>query len=127
MIACLTECRGVGRWTAEMFLMFTLGRPDVLPLDDFRNSQRLPPDYGLPEMPTSGTRILRGALATVSNHRQLVSVEGGRSCQAAVNHLRNIAQGVREFASSSIPAWAPSRHEAFVRKNGSYPGLPRAF
>ncbi|MFO1461640.1 MAG: DNA-3-methyladenine glycosylase [Verrucomicrobiota bacterium] len=53
VIACLTECRGVGRWTAEMFLMFTLGRPDVLPLDDFgiRNGYRLA--YGLPEMPTS--------------------------------------------------------------------------
>lgn len=31
----LTEIRGVGRWTVEMFLIFTLGRPDVLPLDDF--------------------------------------------------------------------------------------------
>ena len=27
--------RGVGRWTAEMLLIFTLGRPDVLPVDDF--------------------------------------------------------------------------------------------
>ena len=27
--------RGIGRWTVEMFLMFELGRPDVLPLDDF--------------------------------------------------------------------------------------------
>ncbi|MCB1010006.1 MAG: DNA-3-methyladenine glycosylase 2 family protein, partial [Acidobacteria bacterium] len=31
----LTEIRGVGRWTVEMFLIFTLGRPDVLPVDDF--------------------------------------------------------------------------------------------
>jgi DNA-3-methyladenine glycosylase II len=30
----LTELRGVGRWTAEMLLMFNLLRPDVLPLDD---------------------------------------------------------------------------------------------
>ena len=27
--------RGVGRWTVEMLLIFTLGRPDVLPVDDF--------------------------------------------------------------------------------------------
>ena len=33
-IACLTEIRGIGRWTAEMFLIFTLLRPNVLPLDD---------------------------------------------------------------------------------------------
>jgi DNA-3-methyladenine glycosylase II len=31
----LTEIKGVGRWTAEMFLMFNLGRPDVLPIHDF--------------------------------------------------------------------------------------------
>ncbi len=31
----LSAVRGVGRWTAEMFLMFRLGRPDVLPLDDY--------------------------------------------------------------------------------------------
>jgi methylated-DNA-[protein]-cysteine S-methyltransferase len=35
IIEQLTEVRGVGRWTAEMFLMFRLGRPDVLPLDDY--------------------------------------------------------------------------------------------
>ncbi len=31
----LTEVRGVGRWTAEMFLIFRLGRPDILPVDDY--------------------------------------------------------------------------------------------
>jgi DNA-3-methyladenine glycosylase II len=31
----LIVTRGVGRWTVEMFLMFTLGRPDVLPVDDY--------------------------------------------------------------------------------------------
>ncbi|HXZ50387.1 MAG TPA: DNA-3-methyladenine glycosylase 2 family protein [Burkholderiales bacterium] len=34
VIAELTEVRGIGRWTAEMFLIFNLLRPDVLPLDD---------------------------------------------------------------------------------------------
>jgi len=34
IIAELVEVRGIGRWTAEMFLMFNLLRPDVLPLDD---------------------------------------------------------------------------------------------
>ena len=31
----LVAIRGVGRWTVEMLLIFTLGRPDVLPVDDF--------------------------------------------------------------------------------------------
>jgi DNA-3-methyladenine glycosylase II len=34
VIARLTEVKGFGRWTAEMFLMFRLHRPDVLPVDD---------------------------------------------------------------------------------------------
>lgn len=34
IIAELTDVRGIGRWTAEMFLIFNLMRPDVLPLDD---------------------------------------------------------------------------------------------
>ena len=34
IIERLTAARGVGRWTAEMYLIFTLGRPDVLPVDD---------------------------------------------------------------------------------------------
>jgi DNA-3-methyladenine glycosylase II len=35
IVARLTEARGVGRWTVEMLLMFTLGRLDVLPVDDY--------------------------------------------------------------------------------------------
>ncbi|MGQ0509068.1 MAG: DNA-3-methyladenine glycosylase family protein [Betaproteobacteria bacterium] len=34
VIAELVQVRGIGRWTAEMFLMFNLLRPDVFPLDD---------------------------------------------------------------------------------------------
>ena len=35
LIERLIAIRGVGRWTVEMLLIFTLGRPDVLPVDDF--------------------------------------------------------------------------------------------
>lgn len=35
VIERLTKVRGVGRWTAEMFLLFALARPDVFPVDDF--------------------------------------------------------------------------------------------
>jgi DNA-3-methyladenine glycosylase II len=43
MITRLVEVRGVGRWTVEMLLIFTLGRPDVFPSDDFgvRNGWRV--------------------------------------------------------------------------------------
>ena len=51
IIERLTEARGVGRWTVEMFLMFTLGRPDVLPVDDYgiQNGYRLA--YGKRRLP----------------------------------------------------------------------------
>jgi DNA-3-methyladenine glycosylase II len=51
IIERLTAARGVGRWTAEMLLMFQLGRPDVMPADDFgvRSGYRIA--YGLDEMP----------------------------------------------------------------------------
>jgi DNA-3-methyladenine glycosylase II len=48
----LIEVRGIGRWTAEMLLIFQLGRLDVLPVDDFglRNGFRIA--YGRRSMPT---------------------------------------------------------------------------
>jgi len=43
MVERLVEVRGIGRWTVEMLLIFQLGRPDVLPVDDFgvRNGFRI--------------------------------------------------------------------------------------
>ncbi|MFI5267561.1 MAG: DNA-3-methyladenine glycosylase family protein [Chloroflexota bacterium] len=50
IIARLSTVRGIGRWTAEMFLMFELERPDVWPVDDYgvRNGWTL--IYSLPEL-----------------------------------------------------------------------------
>ena len=53
IIERLITVRGVGRWTVEMLLIFQLGRPDVLPVDDFgvRNGFRI--TYGRRTMPTA--------------------------------------------------------------------------
>jgi DNA-3-methyladenine glycosylase II len=51
IIARLTEVRGVGRWTAEMLLIFQLGRPDVLPVDDFGVRSGFRRAYKKREMP----------------------------------------------------------------------------
>lgn len=48
----LTEVRGIGRWTVEMLLMFRLGRPDVLPLDDFGVRKGFSIAFGTAELPT---------------------------------------------------------------------------
>lgn len=53
VIERLTAIRGVGDWTAKMFLMFALGRPDVFPVEDLgirRGMQRLYGDVGPDEM-----------------------------------------------------------------------------
>lgn len=47
VIAHLTAIKGVGRWTVEMLLMFTLGRPDVFPVDDVGIQAAMIRLYGL--------------------------------------------------------------------------------
>jgi DNA-3-methyladenine glycosylase II len=43
--------KGIGRWTAEMFLIFSLGRPDVLPVDDLGVRRGFQLTYGLDDLP----------------------------------------------------------------------------
>jgi 3-methyladenine DNA glycosylase/8-oxoguanine DNA glycosylase len=47
----LTSVKGIGRWTAEMILIFTLGRPDVLPVDDLGLKVAVQRAYGLEVRP----------------------------------------------------------------------------
>lgn len=51
LIERLISIRGVGRWTVEMLLIFTLGRPDVLPIDDFGVREGYRVLYGLDAQP----------------------------------------------------------------------------
>ncbi len=47
----LIQIKGVGAWTADMFLIFTLGRPDVLPVGDLSFRNVVKTIYGLDELP----------------------------------------------------------------------------
>lgn len=51
VIDALTEVRGIGRWTAEMLLIFDLGRPDVLPVDDLGIRKGLQKVHALRALP----------------------------------------------------------------------------
>jgi DNA-3-methyladenine glycosylase II len=51
VIEHLTRVKGVGVWTAHMFLIFALRRPDVLPTGDFGVRAAMKKAYSLPEMP----------------------------------------------------------------------------
>jgi 3-methyladenine DNA glycosylase/8-oxoguanine DNA glycosylase len=53
LIQALTEVKGIGRWTAEMFLMFTLNRPDVWPVDDLGIRRGVMLAYRKRTMPTA--------------------------------------------------------------------------
>jgi DNA-3-methyladenine glycosylase II len=49
IVQFLIQIKGVGRWTVEMLLMFTLGRPDILPVDDLGIQQGFQKLYALEE------------------------------------------------------------------------------
>ena len=51
VIAALTQVKGIGEWSAHMFLMFALRRPDVLPVGDFGIRVAMQKAYRLREMP----------------------------------------------------------------------------
>ena len=51
VIEKLIAVKGIGRWTGQMFLMFSLGRPDILPHDDLGVRTGMRRLYDLPEMP----------------------------------------------------------------------------
>ena len=61
LIAALTRVKGVGRWTAQMFLMFRLGRPDVLPDLDLGVQKAIQLAYGRRAMPKPADVLRTGA------------------------------------------------------------------
>jgi DNA-3-methyladenine glycosylase II len=52
VIARMTQVRGIGRWSAEMFLIFRLGRPDILPVADVGVQRAMRALYGLRKHPS---------------------------------------------------------------------------
>jgi DNA-3-methyladenine glycosylase II len=67
----ITQVRGIGRWTVEMLMMFQLGRPDILPVDDFGVCNGFRLVYGLKGMPRP--RALAEFGARWAPHRSLAS------------------------------------------------------
>jgi DNA-3-methyladenine glycosylase II len=61
VIAALTQVKGIGRWSAQMFLMFRLGRPDVLPELDLGVQKGIQKAYRLRRLPTPKQVLRRGS------------------------------------------------------------------
>src|SRR5579859_3351604 len=62
VITELVKVKGIGRWTAEMMLIFSFGRPDVLPVDDLGFLEGVRDAYGLETRPTSREMRERGEI-----------------------------------------------------------------
>lgn len=62
VIAQLVAVKGIGRWTAEMILIFCFGRADVLPVDDLGFLEGVREAYELPERPTKKEMMQLGEL-----------------------------------------------------------------
>ena len=52
LLESLTQVRGIGPWTAQMFMIFTLGRPDILPTGDYGVRRGFAAVYGKKKMPS---------------------------------------------------------------------------
>jgi DNA-3-methyladenine glycosylase II len=81
LIERLVAIRGVGRWTVEMLLIFTLGRPDVLPVDDFGVREGYRWLHGLETQPTP--RALSAIGEAWSPHRSVAAWYLWRAAEAA--------------------------------------------
>jgi len=79
----IVAVRGLGRWTAEMFLLFHLERPDVLSGGDLGIRKAIQIEYGLEEMPTPQETVAFGA--RWSPHRSLASIYLWESLAAVPN------------------------------------------
>ena len=89
IIEHLTEVRGIGRWTAQMLLMFRLGRPDVLPVGDYGIRKGFGVAFRKREMPLpADCREARRAVAAVSVGGFVVSV--ARACARPPRGIQTI-------------------------------------
>ena len=71
----VTQVKGVGRWTADMLLMFCLGRPDVLPVGDLGIRASMKEAYGAQRSSAAGgDGEDRRAVAAIPQRRILVPV-----------------------------------------------------
>jgi DNA-3-methyladenine glycosylase II len=131
IIERITQVRGIGRWTVEMLLMFQLGRPDVLPIDDFGVCNGFRLAYGLKGMPRPRALAEFGArwapqrsLAAwylwraVDLHRDEKLPQAGRPPRVAlrVKRAKAAAKGRRARKSAARKSTA---HKATARKVAS--------
>ena len=85
LIERLVAVRGVGRWTAEMLLMFGLGRPDVFPVSDLGIRKGFQITYGMKRTAGPGHDAPPGeGVGAIPDHCVMVPLESGRAVGTAI-------------------------------------------
>ena len=106
IVEALTSVKGVGRWTAQMFLMFRLGRPDVLPDLDLGIQNAIQRAYGLKARPTPKQVLEIGA--AWSPHATIASWYLWRSLELpderGAGRARKAASAARTVAKKAVRA-----------------------
>ncbi len=90
VIDALVKVKGIGRWTAEMFLIFTLNRPDVLPVDDLGLQTSVRDVYKLPARP--GAAELTKLAEPWRPHRTLATWYLWRHIECAAKDAKSNAE-----------------------------------
>ena len=86
IIERLIEIRGIGRWTVEMLLIFTLDRPDVLRVTDLGIRRGFMVCRSTGELPEPADLLEQGGnLASLPQRRELVPVAGERALRACAS------------------------------------------
>jgi DNA-3-methyladenine glycosylase II len=100
IIQSLTQVKGIGRWTAEMFLIFVLNRTDLLPVDDLGLRKGVQLAYGLPDMPAADQLKTRAeiwrpyrSIATWYLWKQPKVIPGSTPTTAALARIRRDSKG----------------------------------
>jgi DNA-3-methyladenine glycosylase II len=91
VIGMLTQVKGIGRWTAEMFLIFSLGRLDVMPVDDLGVRAAIRGLYGLDELPSKMT-----CLEIAAPWRPYATI-GSWYCWRSLDLKRNVRQTAKGY------------------------------
>ena len=107
VIAELVAVKGLGVWTAHMFLMFHLERPDVLPVGDLGIRRAIERAYGLDALPDAGGDGADRRAVAAATARSRAAICGAR-CRTSRADPSSAGSSGPYTATEWAPSWAPT-------------------